>query len=56
MGITVLQNVILGGKSSVLWSEFAIYGSAGASRKTQFSDHKTDNLPVQMPILRTVIP
>ena len=43
LGITVLKIVILGdSKSSVLWP--------------QISDHKTDDLPPQMTILKTVTP
>ena len=56
MGITVLEIVIRGGKSSVLWSRSAFYGSIGASPYNRIFIHKIDGLPPQMTIFNTVIP
>ena len=53
MGITVLKIVIWGGKSSVLWLQIAFYSSADALLWNEISDHKTDDLPLQMTILKS---
>ena len=45
MGMTVLKIVIWRGILLVLWPQIVFYGSTGASRLNEISDHKTDILP-----------
>ena len=57
MGINVINKKCLwGGKSSVLWSRIAFYGSADVSPQNGISGLKNDNLPPQKIILSTVFP
>ena len=52
MGITVLKIVIWLVKLLILWLEFVFYSFAD----TLFPNLKTNDLPAQMTILKTVIP
>ena len=56
MGITIFKIFTWGGILSDIRSEITFYGSARAGPNNKISDRISDNIPLQMKIVHTVIP